>query len=225
MPIITRSFRGTTSAEVRRIVEKAKAAQQAISAELVAAHAAFVAVQARMRASVADSTHGESVLAWRERYGLADGDILMDLGNLMEIINAGGATILSMREDGENGADGPGHVTMIDHAGRTWRVTFAGGVSAFWPVDYRALADAEAQVVGASITDADVRRMVFFVLREAWQMVPHCRRSRCAGLPTMIEPARPTIDKGRRQPEWCMIGPPTMHQYPEGAFDAQHHPK
>ena len=152
MPIITRSFRGTTSDEVRRIVEKAKAAQQAISAELVAAHAAFVAVQARMRASVADSTHGESVLAWRERYGLADGDILMDLGNLMEIINAGGATILSMREDGENGADGPGHVTMIDREGRTWRVTFAGGVSAFWPVDYRALADAEAQVVGSTIT-------------------------------------------------------------------------
>ncbi|MEI8167447.1 MAG: hypothetical protein WCG26_13785, partial [Chloroflexales bacterium] len=145
MPIITRSFRGTTSEEVRQIVEAAKAAQQAISAELVAAHAAFEAVQNRMHASVADSTHGESVLAWRERYGLTDGDILFDLGDLMEIINAGGATILSIREDGKNGEDGPGHVTMIDHAGRTWRVTFAGGVSAFWPVDYSALADAEAQ--------------------------------------------------------------------------------
>ena len=222
MPIITRSFRGTTSDEVRRIVEKAKAAQQAISAELVAAHAAFVAVQARMHASVADSTHGESVLAWRERYRLADGDILMDLGNLMEMINAGGATIRSIRNDG---TDGPGHAEMTDREGRTWRVTFAGGVSAFWLMDDSPLADAKTQVVGASITDADVRRMVFFVLREAWQMVPHCRRSRCAGLPTMIEPARPTIDKGRRQPEWCMIGPPTMHQYPEGAFDAQHHPK
>jgi len=154
MPIITRSFRGTSSDEVRGIIEAAKADQQAIRTELAAAYAAFEAVQNRMHKSIADATHGESVIAWRERYGLTDGDILMDMDDLMTRINAGGATILSIRNDGDDeGAEhGPGHITMIDHECRIWHATFTDGVAAFWLVDYSALDDAEAQMVGSTIT-------------------------------------------------------------------------
>ena len=154
MPVITRSYRGTSSDEVRGIIEAAKATQQAMSTELAAAYAAFEAVQARMREAHANATHGESVIAWRERYGLTDGDILMDMDDLMTRINAGGATILSIRNDGDGeGAEhGPGHVTMIDHECRIWHATFTDGVAAFWPVNDEALDDAEAQVVGSTIT-------------------------------------------------------------------------
>ena len=145
------NYRDRTSDEVRHSIETAKATQQAITAELGAAQAAIRDLANRLTQAQVAADHGVSVLAWRARVGRDDGDIEHELQELAARINAGGATLRSIRNDG---ADGPGHATITDHAGRTWRVTFAGGVGAFWPVNYSALADAEAQVAGSTITDA-----------------------------------------------------------------------
>lgn len=52
----------------------------------------------------------------------------------------------------ENTADGHGRATIADATGRRWRVTFDGGVDAYWLPDYRLIPD--EQVADAEIADA-----------------------------------------------------------------------
>jgi hypothetical protein len=58
-----------------------------------------------------------------------------------------GASLLQI----ENTADGHGRAAITDRTGRRWRVTFDGGVDAYWLPDYRLIP--EEQVAGAEIAD------------------------------------------------------------------------